>query len=76
MKDSAVFKEELKELEEKRKRREISAIEFYKGLMEILQKLAHSLEITAIKEEEARREIALLLPFIKSQIKKLEMRGN
>ena len=71
-----MLKDELKTLEEKRKNREISAVEFYKGLMKILNQLSNFLETTPIEESEARREIALILPFIKSQIKKLENRGG
>ncbi len=67
---------ELKELEQKRKNREISALEFYRGLLEILGHLKEKLVQENISEENIRKQIPLLLTFIKAQIKNLENRGG
>jgi hypothetical protein len=76
MKDSQALIQELKALEEKRKNREISAREFYKGLLEILAHLKDVLAHENIDENQIRKQIPLLLAFIKSQISELEARGH
>ncbi|NPB05612.1 MAG: hypothetical protein GXO08_04440 [Aquificae bacterium] len=68
--------QELKELEEKRKNREISAREFYLGLLELLGHLKEKLVQENISEDQIRKQIPLLLTFIKAQIKNLENRGG
>jgi hypothetical protein len=76
MKDSQKLLEHLKELEEKRKRKEISAKEFYHGLLQILAELKDALQHEEISEEQIRKQIPLLLAFIKSQISEMEQRGH
>jgi hypothetical protein len=76
MKDSEMLLSHLKELEEKRKKREISAREFYHGLLNILAELKDVLLAENINEEQVKKQIPLLLAFIKSQISELEMRGH
>jgi hypothetical protein len=76
MKDSEMLLKHLKELEERRKRREISAKEFYHGLLNILTELKDVLLAENIAEEQVKKQIPLLLAFIKSQISELEMRGH
>ena len=66
----------LKELETKRKNGEISAREFYKGLLELLADLKDVLAHEEIDEKQIKKQIPLLLAFIKSQITELEHRGH
>jgi ribosomal protein L7Ae-like RNA K-turn-binding protein len=76
MKDSGRLIELVKELEQKRKNREISALEFYRGLLEVLSQLKDVLLAEDISEANVRKQIPLLLTFIKSQIGEMEKRGN
>ena len=76
MQDSAKLLQELRELEAKRKNGEISAREFYQGLLEILGHLKDFLVREDISEEQIKKQIPLLLAFIKSQISEMEMRGH
>ncbi len=76
MKDSAMLLSHLKELENKRKNGEISAREFYRGLLEILAELKDVLVKEDISDQQVKKQIPLLLAFIKSQIGELEMRGH
>ena len=66
----------LKDLETKRKNGEISAREFYKALLELLADLKDVLVHENINEAQIKRQIPLLLAFIKSQIMELEGRGH
>ena len=66
----------LRELETKRKNGELTAREFYKGLLELLAELKDVLVHENIDEKQIRRQIPLLLAFIKSQITELEHRGH
>jgi hypothetical protein len=68
--------EHLKQLEAKRKAKEISAKEFYTSLLSLLQELVQNLEGENIDEIEIRKQIPLLLTFIKAQIKNLASRGS
>ncbi len=68
--------EHLKQLEAKRKAKEISAKEFYTSLLDLLQELVQNLEGENIDEVEIRKQIPLLLTFIKAQIKNLASRGS
>jgi hypothetical protein len=68
--------EHLKQLEAKRKAKEISAKEFYTSLLSLLQELVQNLEGENIDEVEIRKQIPLLLTFIKAQIKNLASRGS
>ena len=76
MQDSAKLLHELRELEAKRKNGEISAKEFYQGLLEILGHLKDFLVREDINEQQIKKQIPLLLAFIKSQISEMEMRGH
>ena len=67
---------ELKTLEEKRKNGELSAKEFYKALLELLADLKDVLAHENIDEKQVRKQIPLLLAFIKSQISELHARGH
>jgi hypothetical protein len=63
-------------LELKRKNREISAKEFYAGLLNLLQELMEVLDKEEISEDSIRKQIPLLLTFIKAQIKNLGDRNS
>ena len=76
MKDSEKLMQELKELEEKRKNGELTVREFYKRLLDLLAELKDVLAHENIDEAHIRKQIPLLLAFIKSQIHELELRGN
>jgi hypothetical protein len=65
------FFELLRDLELKRRNRNISAKEFYKGLLELVKKLTDENKTDGIPEEEIRKQIPILLTFIKAQIKSL-----
>jgi len=66
----------LKELENKRKNGELSAKDFYKELLNLVTKLVGELEKEDINEAQIRRQIPLLLTFLKAQIKNMADRGN
>jgi len=66
----------LKELENKRKNGELSAKDFYKELLNLVTKLVGELEKEDINEVQIRRQIPLLLTFLKAQIKNMADRGN
>lgn len=67
---------ELKNLEEKRKNREISPEEFYKGLVELLPVVREELLKENITEDFAKKNAPFILTFIKSMIKEFRKRGN
>ena len=69
MTDSQVLTATLKELETRRKNGEISALEFYKGLLDLLAELKDVLVREDIAETQIRKQIPLLLTFIKAQIR-------
>ena len=71
-----MLQQKLKELEQKRKNGEISAKEFYKGLLQLVTELIDVLEKEDINEQNIRRQIPLLLTFLKAQIKNLQNRGH
>ncbi|NPB08257.1 MAG: hypothetical protein GXN96_04940 [Aquificae bacterium] len=66
----------LRSLEEKRKRGEISSVEFYRGLLDVLKLLDEELKKEDLSETSVKKQIPLILSFIKSQIKELRSRGN
>jgi len=76
MQDSAVLLSHLRDLETKRKNGEITPREFYVGLLNLLAELKDVLIKENISEQEVKKQIPLLLAFIKSQIKELELRGH
>ena len=71
-----MLQQKLKELEQRRKSGEISAKEFYKGLLQLFTELIDVLEKEDISEQNIRRQIPLLLTFLKAQIKNLQDRGH
>jgi len=76
MANAQALTEKLKELELKRKNREISAKEFYTALLNLLQDLMDVLDKEEISEASIRKQIPLLLTFIKAQIKNLGDRNS
>ena len=66
----------LKELEEKRKSGALTAGEFYKELLNLLADLKDTLVGEDVDDKQIRRQIPLLLTFLKAQIKELSNRGN
>ena len=76
MQDSAILLSHLRDLENKRKNGEITPREFYVGLLNLLAELKDVLIKENISEQEVKKQIPLLLAFIKSQIKELELRGH
>jgi len=68
--------EKLNELNAKRKNGEISAGEYYKGLMALLIELGQALQEEDISEEDVKKQIPLLKVFITEQLKKMAGRGH
>ncbi len=73
---SAELKQLLKELQDKRRKRQISAAEFYKGLLDLMSRLAQDLRDEDIPETQIKKQIPLLLTFINAQIKAMVERGE
>ncbi len=73
---SAELKQLLKELQDKRRKRQISAAEFYKGLLDLMSRLAQDLRDEDIPETQIKKQIPLLLTFINAQIKAMGERGE
>jgi len=76
MRRSEAMMEKLKALNEKRKNGELTARQYYKGLMDLLVELATSLQEEDISEEDVRKQIPLLKVFISEQLKKMSGRGH
>jgi len=76
MQDSVMLLQHLKALEDKRKNGEITPREFYKGLLNLLVELKDVLIKEDISDQQIKKQIPLLLAFIKSQIGELEARGH
>jgi len=76
MRRSEELMERLKELNAKRKSGELSARDYYKGLMALLMELANALQEEDISDEDVKKQIPLLKVFITEQIKKMSGRGN
>ncbi|GAB6075443.1 hypothetical protein [Desulfurobacterium crinifex] len=76
MSRSEEMMEKLNELNAKRKNGEISARDYYKGLMALLVELGQSLQQEEISEEDVKKQIPLLKVFITEQIKKMGARGH
>jgi len=76
MSESQRLEERLKELEEQRKRGQITAPEFYKSLLNLLIDLKDVLLKEDVNDNQIRRQIPLLLTFLRGQIKGLSNRGN
>ena len=71
-----VLQETLKQLEAKRKKGELTPKEFYMKLLELLTDLKNALVDEDISEAEIRKQIPLILTFLKAQIKALQAREN
>ena len=67
---------ELKELETQRKNGEIDIKAFYDGLLNLLSSLREVLVKEDINEKEIKKQIPLLLVFLKNQISDLSLRGK
>jgi NTP pyrophosphatase (non-canonical NTP hydrolase) len=76
MKRSEELMERLKELNAKRKSGELSARDYYRGLMDLLMELANALKEEDISDEDVKKQIPLLKVFISEQIKKMSGRGH
>jgi hypothetical protein len=76
MSRSEEMMEKLNKLNAKRKNGEISARDYYKGLMALLVELGQSLQQEEISEEDVKKQIPLLKVFITEQIKKMGARGH
>ena len=70
------LQETLKQLEAKRKNGELTPKEFYMKLLELLANLKDALVHEDINESEIRKQIPLILTFLKAQIKALQTREN
>jgi len=70
------MKAKLDDLNTKRRNGELSAGEYYKGLMSLLAELAQALQEEDIKEEDVKKQIPLLKVFLTEQIKKMSERGH
>lgn len=66
----------LKDLETKRKNGEIGPRVFYQGLLDLLADLKDVLANENITDAQIRKQIPLLLVFLKSQINELAQRNK
>jgi len=76
MLESQRLLDELKDLENKRKSGEIGPRVFYKGLLDLLADLKEVLAHENITDAQIRKQIPLLLVFLKSQINELAQRNK
>jgi len=76
MTESQKLNDELKSLEAQRRNGEISVRDFYSGLLEILSHLKTALVDENITDKQAKKQVPLLLAFIKTQISDMESRGQ
>lgn len=74
MKRSEEMLKKLKELNDKRKAREISASEYYRNLLAMIIELGEALKEENITEEEIKKQIPILRTFLMEQLKKMEGR--
>jgi len=73
---SKTLQEELKLLEEKRKHGELDEKQFYYGLLDLLSNLKDALREEDIPLKDIKKQIPVLLTFIKLQIDEMKLRGN
>ena len=73
---SEEMKAKLDELNAKRKNKEISATEYYKGLRSLFVELAQALQEEDIKEEDIKEQIPILKLFLMEQIERMSKRGH
>ena len=73
---SEALRNELKSLKEARKQGQLSAIDFYKSLLQLLSKLANELGEERISDDDVKKQIPLILAFLEEQISKYAERGG
>ncbi len=76
MKESQNLYTVLRDLEQKRLKNEITLKEFYLSLLKLLADLEKTLIVEEISEKQIKKQIPLLLAFLKYQIAELEHRGH
>ena len=76
MTNSQTLQKQLKDLEDRRKRGELSLAEFYKGLLNLIVELKEYLIKEEMTEKQIIKQIPLILVFLHSQIQDLIQRGN
>ena len=76
MLDSDKLYNTLHQLENGRKSGSLTIYEFYKGLLELLSSLKDVLVAENINEKQIKKQIPLLLVFLKTQIEDLNKRGG
>ncbi len=68
--------QDLQALKEQRKQGAIDLLTYYKGLLKIAADLVQNLRDEDISEEDAKKQIPLVLTFIEDQISKFSDRGG
>ena len=68
--------QDLQALKEQRKQGAIDLLTYYKGLLKIAAELVQNLRDEDISEEDAKKQIPLVLAFIEDQISKFSDRGG
>ncbi len=67
---------ELERLKELRKQGQLDTLTYYKSLLKLAADLVQNLRDEDISEEEAKRQIPLVLVFLEEQIAKFKGRGG
>jgi len=67
---------DLNALKARRKNGELDVVAYYKGLLGILAATVQHLQDEEIAEEEAKKQVPLILVFLEEQIGKLADRGG
>ena len=68
--ETLAFAEELNRLDEKRKRREIDAVSYYKSLSSLLYQIEERIENKQLGEEQVKELIPLLRLLVKDLLKR------
>ncbi|NPA32943.1 MAG: hypothetical protein GXO04_04895 [Aquificae bacterium] len=66
----------LERLKSERKAGKLTTTEFYRSLLKLTKELLDRLCEESIDENEARKQIPLILAFLEEQIRKYAQRGN
>jgi len=66
------LKNSLKEVETAKKKGELSSAEFYSQLLNIVERIKEEIDVQSIDETTIKKQIPLLLSFIKNQIREME----
>ena len=66
------LKNSLKEVETAKKKGELSPTEFYSKLLDIVERIKEEIDVQSIEETTIKKQIPLLLSFIKNQIREME----